>query len=79
MSLYYFNYQTNITSLDDHGTEIADLKGLRKEAVRASQEFFVTGEANPEFWEGEPAKVWVTDGPSGSGNTVLTMELSVRN
>jgi hypothetical protein len=79
MPLYYFNFRNGHTTLDDHGTELADLRALRREAVRASREFFMTHEGTAEFWAGEPAKIWVTEGPNDTGKTVLTMELSVRD
>jgi hypothetical protein len=78
MARYYFNFKNGHTALDDHGTEIADTDGLRREAVRATREIFLTQEGVPEFWAGEPARIWVTDGPNATGKTVLTLELSAR-
>jgi hypothetical protein len=30
----------------------------------------------PEFWSGEPWRLWVTDQPDGGGSTVLTLQFA---
>ena len=78
MSRYYFHVLNGHTLLDDEGTELADLQAVRAEAVRASREIILTHEGNAEFWAGEPARLWITDGPNATGRTVLTIEMSAR-
>jgi hypothetical protein len=78
MPRYYFHFLNGQTALDDEGTELADMQAVRVEAVRSSREIILTHDGNPEFWAGEPAKLWITDGPNATGETILTIELSVR-
>jgi hypothetical protein len=78
MSRYYFHFLNGQTLLDDDGTELTDLRAVRREALRASRELILTDDGTNEFWAGEPSKLWITDGPNASGKTVLMIELCVR-
>ena len=74
MALHYFHLANGTTTLDDVGTELADLAAIRKEAVRAVRDLLNLGRAE-EIWTGKPWKVWVTDKPKGAGRTLLTLEV----
>ena len=77
MSRYYFNFINGETRLDDEGVELKDLSAVRKAAIRAtSREMFLREQGHEDFWSGTPAKLWVTDGPNASGQTVLTIGMS---
>ena len=79
MSRYYFNFLNGETRLDDVGTELRDIAAVRVQAIRAtSREMFLRETGHEDFWSGTPAKLWVTDGPSGSGQTVLTIQMSTK-
>jgi len=78
MSRYYFHFLNGQTLLDEEGTELADLKAVRREAIRASRELVLTEDGTSDFLAGGPAKLWITDGPNASGKTVLMIELCVR-
>jgi hypothetical protein len=74
---YFFNFKDGKTILDDEGTELADIKAVKKEAVQSSAEL-LKGHDSEQFWTGEPWILWVTDQPNGEGNTVLTLTFSSR-
>jgi hypothetical protein len=77
MPRYYFNLKDGRVSLDDEGTELADIKAARQEAVRFSGEVLRDG-AGDSLWEGEPWRLWVTDQPNGKGMTFFTLDFSAR-
>jgi hypothetical protein len=74
---YYFNIHDGRTMLDEQGMELGDMEAVKNEAVRTSADL-LKGIRGPRFWTGEPWKLWVTDQPNASGNTVLTLEFSSR-
>jgi hypothetical protein len=77
MPRYYFNIQDGQTMLDDEGMELDDMQAVKEEAVKSSTDL-LKGLQGPEFWSGEPWKLWVSDQPNGGGNTVLTLTFSAR-
>ena len=74
---YYFHVQDGVELLDDEGIELSDMNAVREEAIQSSGEL-VTGLHGPDFWTGEPWKLWVTDLPSGGGNTLLRLTFSAK-
>jgi hypothetical protein len=79
MARYFFHLSNGHTTLDDVGSEHADLGSVRKEAFGASRELLMLGqEGSEEFWAGEPWRLWVTDKPKAAGRTILTVELCAR-
>ena len=72
---YYFNIKDGQTTLDDEGTELADMDAVKVEAVHSGADL-IKGMQGAQFWTGEPWSLWVTDKPSGGGNTILTLTLS---
>jgi len=77
MALHYFHYANGSQTLDNIGTDLADMTAVRKEAVRAFRELLnlTSGQG---AWDGDPWKVWVTDQPNAKGKTILVLELSAR-
>ncbi|HEY0568937.1 MAG TPA: hypothetical protein VGD13_12575 [Xanthobacteraceae bacterium] len=75
MPRYYFNLKDGPESLDQEGTELADIGAARKEAVRYCGELLCDGPAD-SLWVGDPMKLWVTDAPAGKGKTLFTLMFS---
>ena len=76
MARYYFHYKNGKLTLDAEGLEIADIDAVREEAYFFGREKVWAAPGGRQFWTGEAQRVWVTDGPNASGQTVLTLELS---
>lgn len=72
MPRYFFNVHDGRNIVDDIGTEIADLEGVRDEAVSTAGELLRDG-AGVDLWSGEEWKMVVTD---QDGNEVLTLRFS---
>jgi hypothetical protein len=75
MALHYFHYANGSQTLDNIGTDLADLHAVRKEAVRAFRELLSLRPTEGP-WEGDPWRVWVTDQPNAAGRTILALQLS---
>ena len=75
MPRYYFHLRDGRESLDDEGTELVDLPAARSEALKYSGELLRDGGGNG-VWNGEPWQLWVTDQPSGKGNTLFRLNFS---
>ena len=78
MAMHYFHMVDGQTTFDSVGTDLPDLQSVRKEALRAGREMLNLGGGSEQFWAGEPWRIWVTDEPDGSGQTILTIELTAR-
>ena len=74
MALHYFHFFNGDTTLDPVGTDHPDLFSVRREAVRALREVLHL-RSTDALWTGDLWKVWVTDQPNATGQTVLTLEL----
>ena len=72
---YYFHVQDGEALLDGEGMELSSTEAIREEAIQSSGEL-LKGANGPNFWSGEPWRLWVTDQPNGEGNTVLTLTFS---
>lgn len=72
---YYFNVKDGTTLLDGEGVELQNLDAVKTEAIQSSADL-LKGLHGPDFWTGDPWKLWVTDQPNGGGNTVLTLTFS---
>jgi len=77
MAMHYFHMANGQTNFDSVGTDLPDLQSVRKEALRAGSEMLNLG-GGEQLWAGEPWRIWVTDEPDGSGQTILTIELTAR-
>jgi len=74
---YYFNFEDGETALDDEGMEFADFNDVKTEALRSVVDL-LRDIRGPKFWLGTGCRVWVTDQPSGGGNTQLTLNVSAK-
>jgi uncharacterized protein DUF6894 len=74
MNRYFFHIRDGQTYLDDVGTPLPDLAAAQQTAMRAMGEI-IRG-ANDSLWQGKPWRLWVTNGPDGSGATLLALECS---
>jgi hypothetical protein len=76
MPRFYFHIMDGQTYLDDTGSELANIEAARKEAVQISREVILQADGLcHSIWNGETCKVWATDKPSGSGTTILTLQI----
>jgi hypothetical protein len=76
MPLYYFHLKDGQSIFDSHGSDLPDLAAVRRTALATTTEILGDMEAGPEFWSGEPWRLWVTDQPDGAGTTVLTLQFA---
>jgi hypothetical protein len=74
---YYFNVKDGITIHDQEGMDLAGMDAAKKETVRTSGDM-LGGLHSESFWSGDPWALWVTDQPSGGGNTILALAFSSR-
>jgi hypothetical protein len=74
---YYFHVRDGESLLDEEGVELAGMDAVREEAIQSSGDL-LKREHGPNFWTGEPWKLWVTDQPNGDGNTVLMLTFSAQ-
>ena len=79
MQRYYFHLQDGRTILDEMGVDLPDLAAVQHNALATTSELVSGMKSGPEFWAGEPWKLWVTDRPDGLGTTVLTLTFSARS
>ena len=77
LPLHYFHISNGTVTLDTSGTDLATLADVRREAIRAFRELLHLGK-DDDLWSGEPWKLWVTNQPNASGQTILTLEVCAR-
>jgi hypothetical protein len=53
------------------------IEAVKKEALLTAPDM-IKAIRNDGFWNGEAWLLWVTDGPKGAGNTVLTLTFRSR-
>jgi hypothetical protein len=68
----FFHVSYGKIAWDSEGIELHDLAEARSTAVRLSGALLsdIDGE---RIWRGTPWRLWVTEGPNGTGNTVLAL------
>lgn len=77
MARYYFNILDGRTFLDQDGSELPSLDAARREAVMIARDsIFAADGTCRSIWMGDTSHLWVTDGPSGTGNTMFTVHIS---
>ncbi len=70
MAHHYVHLKNGVTTLDYDGIDVPDMAALRAEVLRTAAE--ILDEDNVDhLWRGTPLRLWVTDGPGGSGQTLL--------
>jgi hypothetical protein len=72
---FYFNVINSETELDPDGTQLAGIAEARLQALEMLGAMLQ--EAGSSFpWGGAPWRVWVSDGPGGSGRVLFTLQVS---
>jgi hypothetical protein len=74
---FFFHVKDGKERLDQDGVELIGMSAVKTEAVIASTEL-LGAISSPDFWTGEPWKLWVTDQPNGAGKTFLTLTFSAQ-
>jgi hypothetical protein len=77
MALHYFHLSNGKTTLDDVGTDHANLADVQKEVVRVARDL-LSLKSSDDIWSRESWKVWATDQPKGAGRTIATLELKAQ-
>lgn len=75
MTRFYFNVENGRSELDPDGTDFADVEQARNGAVVLLGEM-ITDAYGLSSWNGIPWKVWVSDGPNGTGHVLFAVQLS---
>jgi hypothetical protein len=74
MPTFYFHLESGELELDDEGTEFSTIADARHEALILLADVLRNG-AGEMIWRGHPLRLWVTDGPSGAGDTLFNIEV----
>jgi hypothetical protein len=73
---YFFHTDGHEEELDDQGTELSGIAEVRDQAIAMIAGMLNNGEGI-SLWTGSAMKLWVTDGPDGTGKTFFTLTVSV--
>jgi len=76
MTRYYFHMADGYTRLDNVGKELLTLHAARQHAVKLSAEVLTKGINQESLWLGIHWRLWVTEGPDGSGGTLFTLRFA---
>jgi hypothetical protein len=68
----FFHVPYGKMAWDNVGTELQDIAEARSAAVRLSGALLSDIE-DGLLWRGTPWRLWVTEGPNGTGNTILAL------
>jgi hypothetical protein len=77
MTRYFFHVKDGTTVLDAEGFEFPTLKAAREEAIRACGDML--RDLPSTVTNGDPFRLWVTDQPSGHGNTIFTLTVTAKS
>jgi hypothetical protein len=72
---FYFNVMNGGTELDPDGTQLSGIAEARSQALRMLGAMLQEADSNFP-WGGAPWRVWVSDGPQGSGRVLFTLQVS---
>ena len=72
---FYFNVMNGDTELDPDGTQLSGIAEARLQALQMLGAMLRDAGANFP-WGGAPWRVWVSDGPHGSGRVLFTLQVS---
>jgi hypothetical protein len=73
--LRYFHFQNGHTSLDHDGVNLPDLAAARAEAVETIATILHEDSVDT-LWNGQPLRLWVTEGPGGTGKTLFALRVT---
>jgi hypothetical protein len=68
----FFHVSYGKMAWDSEGIELQDLAEARSAAVKLSGAL-LSDLDDGRIWRGIPWRLWVTEGPNGTGNTVLAL------
>ena len=68
----FFHVSYGKMAWDSQGTELQDIAEVRSAAVRLSGALLSDIDEG-RLWRGTPWRLWVTDGPNGTGKIVLAL------
>jgi hypothetical protein len=74
MPRHYFHLQNGVTTLDREGVDVPDMAATRAEAVKTIGTMLCEDPMDT-FWDGKPLRVWVTEGPDGTGKTLFALQI----
>jgi hypothetical protein len=70
----YFHFQNGVTTLDDVGFDTPDISAAKTEAIR-NVAIMLHEDPMHGLCNGESVRVWVTDGPGGTGATLFSLRV----
>jgi hypothetical protein len=76
MFTYFLHTDNGELELDEVGTRLSSIAEVRDQAVALIAGILHNGEGTA-IWAGRPLKLWVTDGPEGTGQTFFTLSVAV--
>jgi hypothetical protein len=72
---FYFNVINSVTELDPDGTLLSSIAEARSQALRLLGGMLRDADSTFPWGGGVPWKVWVSDGPRGSGRVLFTLQV----
>jgi hypothetical protein len=82
MPRYFFHTEEKYISIDEEGTELPDLNAVRAEAIRTAGEMLRDAglrSCTDDPRNGEPWRLWITDGSRGAGKTRLSIHVLMQD
>ena len=73
---YYFHVKDGQTILDEDGAEFSSVELVKNNVIRTSGEMLRGLSHDLNFWSGEPWKLWATDGPNATGETIVEVQFT---
>jgi uncharacterized protein DUF6894 len=71
----FFHVSYGKMAWDSQGIELKDIAEVRSAAVELSAAL-LSDIDDRRLWRGTPWRLWVTEGPNGTGNTVLALSFT---
>ena len=73
--LFFFNVINSNTELDSDGTVLSDIAEARSQALHMLGAMLRESESIFPWSGGTPWKIWVSDGPRGTGRVLFTLQV----
>jgi hypothetical protein len=74
--LFFFNVVNSITELDPDGTLLTTVAEARSQALQMLGAMLQEADSNFPWGGGTPWKIWVSDGPRGTGSVLFTLQVA---
>lgn len=75
MPRHYFHFQSSSTNLDHDGVDLPDIDAARAEAVETIATI-LREDAVDTLCSGHSLRLWVTEGPGGTGKTLFALRVT---